>query len=43
MPETFVLYAAMVPKPDAVEPEVRAIDWLEDVVDFIDTEAYALN
>lgn len=41
MPETFVLYATMVPKP--VEPEPRAIDWLEDVSDYIDTEAYALN
>ena len=40
MPETFVLYACVVVKPDVVEPEARCIEWYEDVEDFIDTEAF---
>lgn len=39
MPETFVVYACLICKPD--EPEVRAIDWLEDVEDFYCTQAYS--
>lgn len=37
MPETFVIYAYVVPKP-----EVRAVDWLEEVAEFIETEAYSV-
>ncbi len=42
MPETFVLYAYSVPKPDVViEPEARCIEWMDDLDGFIDTEAFA--
>lgn len=34
MPETVVIY--VVPKP-----EVRAVEWLEEVAEFIETEAYS--
>jgi hypothetical protein len=42
MPETFVLYACCVMKPDA-EVEARRIEWLEEIEGFIETEAYSVN
>lgn len=38
-PEVFEVLACIVPKPC----EARVIDWLEDVEEFIWTEAYSLN
>jgi hypothetical protein len=38
MPETFMLFVQAVLKPDVAE--ARAIVWLEDLEDFIETEAY---
>ena len=42
MPETFVLYACSVMKPDA-EAESRSIEWLDEIEGFIETEAYSAN
>lgn len=43
MPETFVLYAFVVTKPDVAEREMEArrIEWYEDVDGLIDTEAFS--
>ena len=40
MPETFVIYAYVVPKPDVA---VKAVDWLEEVAEFIETEDYSVE
>ena len=39
MPETFVIYAYVVPKPDM---PIKSVDWLEEVAEFIETEAYSV-
>ena len=39
MPETIEVLACIVPKPS----EARVIEWLDDVEDYICTEAYSLS
>jgi hypothetical protein len=39
MPETYEVVACIVPKP--CEP--RVIEWLEEIEDYISTEAYSLS